>query len=155
MFKVADLVSLSNYKAQRPLNNFMISFRQYKARYKALKILWTRSKYAFACSIYTSLFNLGPSINGLVTDGNTKLCCRGFIACGALAASICVGIVIPSSWSSIYCGRPWPAAYINFNQNIHQIQVLTKPLCRAQAIFYSLPNNEWGTKYRGLTYSTK
>ena len=25
------------------------------------------------------LFKLGPSINGLVTDGNTKLCCRGFI----------------------------------------------------------------------------
>ena len=24
-------------------------------------------------------FYLGPSINGLVTDGNTKLCCRGFI----------------------------------------------------------------------------
>ena len=23
--------------------------------------------------------NLRPSINGLVTDGNTKLCCRGFI----------------------------------------------------------------------------
>ena len=22
---------------------------------------------------------LGPSINGLVTDGNTKLCCRGFV----------------------------------------------------------------------------
>ena len=22
---------------------------------------------------------LGPSINGLVTDGNTKLCCRGYI----------------------------------------------------------------------------
>ena len=22
--------------------------------------------------------------------------------------------------------RPWPAAYINVNQNIHQIQVLTK-----------------------------
>ena len=22
---------------------------------------------------------LGPSMNGLVTDGNTKLCCRGFI----------------------------------------------------------------------------
>ena len=53
------------------------------------------------------------------------------------------------------CGRPCLAAYINFNQNIHQIQVLTKPLCRAQAIFYSLPNNERGTKYRGLTYSTK
>ena len=26
------------------------------------------------CHIY-----LGPSINGLVTDGNTKLCCRAFI----------------------------------------------------------------------------
>ena len=25
------------------------------------------------------VFTLGPSINGLVTDGNTKLCCRGFI----------------------------------------------------------------------------
>ena len=54
-----------------------------------------------------------------------------------------------------FCGRPWPAAYINFNQDTHQIQVLTKPLCRAQAIFYSLPNNERGTKYRGLTYSAK
>ena len=50
-----------------------------------------------------------------------------------------------------YCGRPWLAAYIDFNQNIHQIRVLTKPLCLAQAIFYSLPNNEWGTKHRGLT----
>ena len=34
------------------------------------------------------------------------------------------------------CGRPWPAAYININQNTHQIQVLTEALCRAQAIFY-------------------
>ena len=40
-------------------------------------------------------------------------------------------------------------------QITHQIQVLTEPLCRAQAIFYSLPNNEWETKYRGLTYSAK
>ena len=24
-------------------------------------------------------YQLGPSINGLVTDGNTKLCCGGFI----------------------------------------------------------------------------
>ena len=56
---------------------------------------------------------------------------------------------------AIYCGRPWPAAYINIIQNTHQIQVLTEALCRAQAIFYSLPNNEWGTKYRGLTYSAK
>ena len=53
------------------------------------------------------------------------------------------------------CGRPWPAAYINIIQNTHQIQVLTEALFRAQAIFYSLPNNEWGTKYRGLTYSAK
>ena len=26
-----------------------------------------------------SLFKLGPSINGLVTDGNAKLCSRGFV----------------------------------------------------------------------------
>ena len=24
-------------------------------------------------------FELGPNINRLVTDGNTKLCCRGFV----------------------------------------------------------------------------
>ena len=35
----------------------------------------------------------------------------------------------------IYCGRPWPAAYINIIQNTHQIQVLTEALFRAQAIF--------------------
>ena len=57
--------------------------------------------------------------------------------------------------TTINCGRPWRAAYINFNQNTHRIQVLTKPLCRAQAIFYSLPNNELGTKYCGLTYGGK
>ena len=56
---------------------------------------------------------------------------------------------------SFNCGRPWPAAYINFNQTTHQIQVLTKPICRAQAMFCSLQNNEWGTKYCGLTYSAK
>ena len=55
----------------------------------------------------------------------------------------------------IYCGRPWPAAYININVNTHQFQVLTEPLCRAQAISYLLPNNELGTKYRGFTYSAK
>ena len=54
-----------------------------------------------------------------------------------------------------HCGLPWPAAYINIIQNTIQIQVLTEALCRAQAILYSLPNNEWGTKYRGLTYSVK
>ena len=34
--------------------------------------------------------------------------------------------------------------------NHHQIQVLTEPLCLAQAILNALPNNERGTKYRGL-----
>ena len=34
------------------------------------------------------------------------------------------------------CGRTWPAAYINFNQNIHQIQVLTKPMpCSGYILF--------------------
>ena len=55
----------------------------------------------------------------------------------------------------LHCGRSWPAAYINIIQNTHQILVLTEALFRAQAIFYLLPNNEWGTKYRGLTYSAK
>ena len=54
-----------------------------------------------------------------------------------------------------FYGRPWPAVYINFVLKIHQIQVLTEPLCRAQASFYALPNNERGTKYRGLTYSAR
>ena len=48
-----------------------------------------------------------------------------------------------------------PAVYINFVLKIHQIQVLTEPLCRAQASFYALPNNERGTKYRGLIYSAR
>ena len=30
-------------------------------------------------SLFVGQLYLGPSINGLVTDGNTKLCCRGFI----------------------------------------------------------------------------
>ena len=54
-----------------------------------------------------------------------------------------------------YYGRPWPAVYINFVLKIHQIQVLTEPLCRAQASFYALPNNQRGTKYLGLTYSAR
>ena len=55
----------------------------------------------------------------------------------------------------LYYGRPWPAVYINFVLKIHLIQVLTEPLCRAQASFYVLPNNERGTKYRVLTYSAR
>ena len=54
-----------------------------------------------------------------------------------------------------FYGWPWLAVYINFVQNIHQIQVVTEPLCRAQAIFNALRINERGTKYRGLTYSVK
>ena len=52
-------------------------------------------------------------------------------------------------------GTPWPAVYINFMQITHHIQVLAEPLCRAEAILYALPNNERGTKYRGLTYSVR
>ena len=52
-------------------------------------------------------------------------------------------------------GPPCPAVYINFVQITYQIQVLSEHLCRAQAIFYALPNNERGTKYRGLTYSAE
>ena len=29
------------------------------------------------------MFELGPNINGLVTDGNTKLCCRGYVFIGS------------------------------------------------------------------------
>ena len=44
---------------------------------------WPRSYLSIAPIIhfimqYTGLY-LGPSINGLVTEGNTKLCCRGFV----------------------------------------------------------------------------
>ena len=60
-----------------------------------------------------------------------------------------------SCHSEYYYGRPWPAVYINFVLKIHQIQVLTEPSCRAMARFYALPNNELGTKYRGLTYSAR
>ena len=44
---------------------------------------------------------------------------------------------------------------VNIVQIADRIQVLTKPLCRAQAILYALPNNERGTKYCGLTYSVR
>ena len=75
------------------------------------------------------------------------------VLCLNIGRACLCGVSLNAMHSS--CGQPWPAAYINFNRNKHQIRVLTKPLCRAQAIFYSLPNNEWGTKYRGLTYSVK
>ena len=37
--------------------------------------------FAMFRKLYADKFhlNLGPSINGLVTEGNTKICCRGFI----------------------------------------------------------------------------
>ena len=37
-------------------------------------VLWSSWKYIHLFGI----FWIGPSINGLVTNGNTKLCCRGF-----------------------------------------------------------------------------
>ena len=46
------------------------------------------------------------------------------------------------------CGQPWPAAYIMFMQNTNQIQVLTDPLCRTQAIFYSLLNTQGHNFYK-------
>ena len=36
-------------------------------------------KFSLATLLVDCPFHLGPSINGLVTDGNTKLCCQGFI----------------------------------------------------------------------------
>ena len=36
-----------------------------------------------------------------------------------------------------------PTVYINFVQNIHQIQVLTKPLCCSQAIFMRCRTTSW------------
>ena len=52
--------------------------------------------------------------------------------CTSIARQIenCYNLIYPSH---AYCGRPWPAAYINIIQNTHQIQVLTEALCRAQA----------------------
>ena len=42
-----------------------------------------KDKYQTAARWKTSdiivMLKLGPSINGLVTDGNTKSCCRGFV----------------------------------------------------------------------------
>ena len=35
--------------------------------------------YGIASRITIPSLKLGPSIKGLVTDGNTKLCCQGFV----------------------------------------------------------------------------
>ena len=70
-------------------------------------------------------------------------------------ASVLSHVQVDKHGITIYYGQPRPAVYINFVLKIHQIQVLTKPLCRAQASFYALPNNERGTKYHGLTYSAR
>ena len=46
----------------------------------------------------------------------------------------------PSGSTHDFCWRPWPASYIMFMQNTLLIQVLTEPLCHAQAISYALRN---------------
>ena len=55
---------------------------------------------------------------------------------------------------TVYCGRMASGLY-NVHANTHKIQDLTEFLCRTQAIFYALPNNRRGTKYRGFTYSAR
>ena len=42
-------------------------------------VSYTKTIFYTPIEIECSGSVLGPSINGLVTDGNTKLCCRGFI----------------------------------------------------------------------------
>ena len=52
-------------------------------------------------------------------------------------------------------GWPWPAVYIIFVQIIHQINGFVRTFMPCLGYFYALPNNERGTKYRGLTYSAR
>ena len=54
----------------------------------------------------------------------------------------------------ITVGRGWPYIYTFFANHISN-SGLTEPLFHAQAILYAVPNNEQGTKYRGLTYSAR
>ena len=50
-----------------------------------------------------SILQSGMSENGTIRITMIKTwSVISFFACGALAASICVGIVIPSTWLSIY-----------------------------------------------------
>ena len=51
--------------------------------------------------------------------------------------------------SNAYCGRPWPAAYITFMQITHQIQDLTEPLSRAQAISFAAEQREGNPNIMG------
>ena len=114
--------------------------------YLILKIIYSLAKYFIKQPVVYFLSNLSSLKNSsniyIIRHIITKIIGIQFY-CGT------------NFLNTLYCGRPWPAAYINIIQNTHQIQVLTEALCRAQAIFYWLPNNEWGTKYRGLTYSAK
>ena len=82
----------------------------------------------------------------------TTVECKSLKTCSVMSLN---NVLTIYSYFVCYYGRPWPAVYINFVLKIYQIQVLTEPLCRAQASFYALPNNERGTKYLGLTYSAK
>ena len=53
--------------------------KHFRAQPKILGHWATRSLLVFFPGNLYGSTGLGPSINGLVTDGNTKLCCRGYI----------------------------------------------------------------------------
>ena len=48
-------------------------------KYLYTKVLQVRPDHGLSIS-YKFRLNLGPSINRLVTDRNTKLCCQGFFS---------------------------------------------------------------------------
>ena len=57
----------------------------------------------------------------------------------------------------LFLAVPWGClrfVFVVFPDHTHLL-FLTEPLCRAQAIFYALLNNERGTKYCGLTYRAR
>ena len=49
------------------------------AVYRRIRISVVLHQMLFICFYCFLLYCLGPSINGLVTDGNTKLCCHGLV----------------------------------------------------------------------------
>ena len=62
---------------------------------------------------------LGPSINGLVTDGNVKLCCRGFIS--ALSQSTTANKID--------------------SEHVHEIYKRLLPVCEAEILRVTVKNN--------------
>ena len=51
-------------------------------------------------------FSLGPSINGLITDRNTKICCQGFVLAGFIQSTTASGDFLPISRGGI--SAPFP-----------------------------------------------